>query len=352
MLHDEPLLFRRLLSGEAGAWATPLLAGLRVASGVYGWGVRLRNARYDRRGPTRVLPVPVISVGNITAGGTGKTPLVIDIVHRLEGLGMSPAVVSRGYGSIAGEPNDEERLIRRHCPTVACVSDPDRARGGETACRRFGADVIVLDDGFQHRQLARCLDIVVIDATCPFGYGRLLPRGLLREPPEALSRAHVIVLSRCDQISGHDLTRLEQRLRTLAGGAVHIKCHHAVIGCECLDGTPLSEPIAGKRAVLFAGIGQPRAFRNTVRGMGIEVVGERWFPDHHRYRARDIRSLTHQGRFPPHDLLLTTEKDAVKLAELPEHKATNIVVVRTAIDFLADGNTMLQSAVEHAIGAK
>ena len=152
-----PSLYQRIISGEAGPWATPIRAALCGGEVLYRAGVAVRNRRFDRRGADVTLSVPVISVGNITAGGTGKTPLVIDLVARLDRMGKSPAVVSRGYGSPAGEPNDEERLVRRHCPAVSYFANPDRAAAAEEACLRCGADVIVLDDGFQHRRLARAL---------------------------------------------------------------------------------------------------------------------------------------------------------------------------------------------------
>lgn len=341
--------YHRIIAGDAGMWAMPIRGALRVAEGLYACGVAVRNRWYDHRGPRAVLPVPVISVGNITAGGTGKTPLVIDLLGRLERMGCSPAVVSRGYKAYRDQPNDEERVIRAHCPGVACVSDPDRIRGGELALARFGADVIVLDDGFQHRRLGRTLDIVVVDATCPFGYGHLLPRGLLREPARNLSRADIIVITRSDQVSPVNLSRLGERLRNIARGAKHLECTHQVTGIDRLDGTPVEEPMAGKRAVLFAGLGHPQAFAATVRSLGVEIVGTSWRPDHHRYRGRDIEALLAPGRFGPHELLLTTEKDAVKIAELGDLQHLGIAVVKIAIDFRGDGGTILQSVLEQKI---
>jgi tetraacyldisaccharide 4'-kinase len=296
-----------------------------------------------------VLSIPVISVGNLTVGGTGKTPFVVELVKRLDRLGCSPAVVSRGYKAAVGEPNDEELLIRRNCPGVVCVSDPDRALACEIARSDLGADVIVLDDGFQHRRVARVLDVVLIDATCPFGFDHLLPRGLLREPVQSLQRAHIIVVTRCDQVSQADLARILGVLRKTAGDAVHLQCRHRVTSVECLDGTRVDGPLDGKRAVLFAGVGQPGAFATTVRSMGVDVVGECWWPDHHRYRYRDVSSLFRARRFPPHDMLITTEKDAVKLAGLGGIDRPDILVVRIAIDFADDGGTMLQEELERVL---
>jgi len=334
--------FRRIIAGESGLWAAPIRGGLRLAEILYASGVAVRNSRFDRRGPRHVASIPVISVGNITVGGTGKTPFVIHLVGRLEQMGLAPAVVSRGYGTAAGEPNDEERLIRKSCAGVVCVSDPDRALAVEVAQRQFGANVVVLDDGFQHRRLARTLDIVLIDATCPFGFGHLLPRGLLREPLESLRRAHLIILTRCDQVSRSDLSSIESKVHAIAGNTLQLKCSHRVTGLQRLDGTPVEEPLEGKRAVLFAGIAQPQAFLTTVRSLGIDVVGCRWWPDHHRYRSQDIDSLMGVGRYPPYDLLVTTEKDAVKLTDLPGVGQARIAVARVAIDFVDGDDTMLQ----------
>jgi tetraacyldisaccharide 4'-kinase len=338
--------YRRIIAGETGVWASPVRAVLRGAEALYAAGVAIRNARYDRHGPRTVLGVPVISVGNLTAGGTGKTPFVIELVKRLDRLGMSPAVVSRGYRAAESEPNDEERLIRKNSPGVTCVSDPNRAAAAEYARNRFGADVIVLDDGFQHRWLGRDLDIVLIDATCPFGFGHLLPRGLLREPLHALKRAQVIALTRCDQVSSTARQRIESRLHELAAEATHIQCTHRVTSIERLDGTPLEGSMEGTRAVLFAAVGNPRAFVTTVQSMGVEVVGQRFWPDHHRYTPRDLRALRRAGRFPPYDLLITTEKDAVKLASLRGVDPAGIAVVRVAIDFVANSGTILDSVLE------
>lgn len=345
------VLHQRIISGETGPWAGPVRAALAGGEILYRAGVAIRNRRFDRDGPSVTLPVPVISVGNITAGGTGKTPMVIHLVRRLERMGKSPAVVARGYGSSGGEPNDEELLIRRRCPSTAYVAKPDKAAAAEEAYVRCGADVIVLDDGFQHRRLARSLDMVLIDATCPFGYGRLLPRGLLREPPASLRRARVIAITRAGQISAGRLHELEGRLGRLAETATLIKCHHRVTGIDRVDGAPSGETVDGARAVLFAAIGNAAAFRHTARSLGVNVVGERWWPDHHRYARRDIDKLLRTGAFPPHDLLLTTEKDAVKLAALGGLDHARIRVIGIEIDFMGDGDKMLDQMLERAVGA-
>jgi len=344
-------LYRRIMSGEAGIWALPVRAALRAGSVLYGAGVALRNRRYDRCGPALTLDVPVISVGNLTVGGTGKTPFVVALVDRLGAMGLSPAVVARGYGGGVTGPNDEELLIRRRCPGVAYVSNADRVVAAEFAVREFGADVIVLDDGLQHRRLGRSLDVVLIDASCPFGYGHVLPRGLLREPVTALRRAGLVAITRCDHVSTQALECVRQRVIAISPDATVIECRHAVTGVDDLSGRALAGELAGKRAALFAAIGQPASFRHTVSALGIEVVGHRWWPDHHRYSHRDIDGLLHVDAFPPHDFLLTTEKDAVKLASFPAIDHASIGVVKIAIDFDGDGSTMLEHALKRVVAA-
>jgi len=172
---------RSLIEGKAGWMAAPALGALRAGSWLYGAAVTLRNRWYDgHTAPT--VSVPVISVGNLTVGGTGKTPMVMAVARCLQRLGGNPVIIARGYRAGPNGPNDEELLIRKRCPSVAYLAEKDRLAAAETAARRFAADCAILDDGFQHRRLARQLDIVLIDATCPFGFGYLLPRGLLREP--------------------------------------------------------------------------------------------------------------------------------------------------------------------------
>ena len=343
---SEQSLYRRIMAGQTAAWSAPVRAMLFAGELIYRTGVERRNRHYDRHGPRAVLPVPVISVGNLTVGGTGKTPMVIDLVQRLERMGFSPAVVSRGYKASGDEPNDEERLIRKRCPGVVYAADPDRTRAAEWACGVQGADVIVLDDAFQHRRLGRTLDIVLIDATCPFGYNHLLPRGLLREPPSSLARAGLIVLTRCSQASPAELDRVDARIRSLNGGAPLIRCDHRVTGVERLDGSPADRELAGKRAILLAGIAYPSAFAATVSALGVRVVGHRWWPDHHRYRPRDVDRLMKTARFAPHDVLITTEKDAVKLADLGTFDHVPLYVVKISIDFLQNGSTMIQHVLD------
>ncbi len=345
-------------------------AVLRRLSKVYGFGVGLRNRWFDG-GRERRLDVPVISVGNITTGGTGKTPVVIDLVARLMRRGLKTAVVSRGYRAGPDGRNDEQAIIERRCPGVINVGDPDRVRGGTLAIQRDRANVIVLDDAFQHRRVHRDLDIVVIDATCPFGHGHLLPRGLLREPPSGLSRAGLIVLSRSDQVDSASLERAELVIKAHAPSAPIVRSRHAVSRIVGLDEytrgvthsvrSPEHEspgfvsaddrnPLSGRRVVCFAGIGNPAAFRRTVESLGAHVVGDAWWPDHHHYLPGDVTDLLRPERFPEFDLLVTTEKDAVKLAGLAPLPMDLLRVVTIDVVYDADGAATIDAAIARALG--
>lgn len=345
------LLHHRVMSGPPTARTVPLRGLLSIAAFGYGFILRARNAWYDRKGALYQPSAPVISVGNITVGGTGKTPFVIDLVKRLERMDPAchVAVVARGYRAEGDGPGDEELLLRRHCPTAAYVANPQRVDAARVAVEKMRADVIILDDGFQHRRLARVLDIVLIDATCPFGHGHLLPRGLLREPLSSLRRAELIVITRSDQVSTSELGRLNDRLGRLAPAAIRISCRHAVTGVHWLDGRPVGRGLDGAKAVLFAAIGNPASFRSTAQMLGVKIMGERWWPDHHAYRAADIDRLRADSRFGAYDLLLTTEKDAVKLASLPELADMPIGVVQVAIACNADGDAILNEAIARAL---
>ncbi|MFQ5413264.1 MAG: tetraacyldisaccharide 4'-kinase [Phycisphaerae bacterium] len=348
----KPSRYTSIIAGTAGAWAWPVRAALTGVAWLYRAGVALRNRHYDRRRATVALPVPIISVGNITTGGTGKTPFVIELAQRLERAGRRVAVVARGYGAVEGGPNDEHRVITRHCPRAMCLANPNRVDAARHAHERLGADVVLLDDGFQHRRLARDLDIVLVDATRPFGYGRLLPRGMLREPITALRRAHVVVITRVDQVARDELAHIDARVRAAAPDAAHVHCRHVVTAVERMDGTPLDAPPAGRRAVIFAGIGNPDAFCATVSACGVDVVARRWWPDHHAYRQRDIDTIRRLARTHACDVTLTTEKDAVKLADLDGVDDLNVGVVRIAIDIMGDGDTRLQRLIDHALAAR
>lgn len=336
--------FRHLVDGSArGAVPTVgrlVLGGLAVP---YALAVTARNAAYDR-GLLRVVAagVPVVSVGNLTLGGTGKTPLVAWIAARLQAAGRRPAIVSRGYAARPGETSDEAAELAILLPGVMHRADRDRPAAAAWAVGH-GADVIVLDDGFQHRRLARDLDIVALDATDPFGCDRLFPRGLLREPVAGLARACGIVLTRADAVDEprrRDIHATVERIRAAAPVAAWTEAVHRPARLRCFSGAtrPLDD-LRGRRLFAFAGIGNPGGFRRTLGTLGAEFVGCRWFADHHAYAEGDLRAIAAAGREAGCDLLATTLKDLVKIRR-DDLEGMPVVAVEIALQTTAGGDDL------------
>ncbi|MCZ6598425.1 MAG: tetraacyldisaccharide 4'-kinase [Planctomycetota bacterium] len=286
---------------------------LRVPALLYGVVADLRRSLYDRGLlPVERLDVPVVCVGNLSAGGTGKTPMVAWLARVLAERGRRPGLLSRGYGA-----GDEMRELAELLPDVPREEDPDRAAGGRRLVGR-GADVIVMDDGFQHRRLHRDLDLVLVDATRPWGLPQppgggdpvcaLIPRGLLRERPSALTRADAIVLTRTDQASAEVCARLEAELEALAPGKPLTRARHRPRALRGPAGEELApEALAGAEVDLLSGIGNPEAFEETVRALGARVAEHRRFPDHHPFAPEDLEGLGRER------ILVTTSKDAARL---------------------------------------
>ncbi|MCP4251551.1 MAG: tetraacyldisaccharide 4'-kinase [bacterium] len=345
----EPVLYRRVMAGR-DVWSLPLRAVLRACSACYGLGVRLRNRRYDRAGAVGRVGVPVVSVGNVTTGGTGKTPLVIELARLLEQRGRRVAVLSRGYKADGDRPADELLLVSRRLPGLVCVGDPDRLGAARRVIDGHGVDAIVLDDAFQHRRVGRDLDVVVVDATCPFGYGHVLPRGLLREPLTGLRRADLIVVTRADLIEADALAALHDRLAELAPQADRVNCRHKPTGLFELDGRPADPPADLTGAVLcFSAIGNADGFEETVHRAGGDVRTHLRWPDHHRYDRADLNRLSTEAHRCNVKLLVTTEKDAVKLAELSYDWPVRVLALRIEIDFLDDGGTIVERALDRVL---
>ena len=306
--------FRSIVSGQRRgptAFAVRLL--LRGASVPYALAMRLRNRRYDRD-PARTVRVniPVVSVGNLTLGGTGKTPCVELVAGMLRDDDFTVAILSRGYGSTGGV-NDEAMLLEDNLPDVPHLQGADRTMLARTAMIELESEVLILDDGFQHRRLGRDLDIVLIDATEPWGYGRVFPAGMLREPRRGLGRANLIVLTRSDRVRPEVLASLEDEVRTLAGATILRSVHKPTM---LVSGDEVESPtvLNGQEVASFCGIADPANFRATVRGLGAEIVGEMVFADHHAYTREDVDRLrAWAAGFPEHVKIVTTQKDIVKL---------------------------------------
>ncbi|MFQ5733800.1 MAG: tetraacyldisaccharide 4'-kinase [Planctomycetaceae bacterium] len=317
--------FRELVSGERrGAFAATQRGGLWFLSLFYGFGVRLRNRAFDfGLKTTHDVDVPVISVGNITTGGTGKTPFVAFLADWFADRRTAAAILSRGYRAFAppvaaasGQPheraNDEKLVLDKLCPGVPHLQLPDRVASARTAVAERGAEVLILDDGFQHRRLHRDLNIVLVDALNPFGYGRMLPRGLLREPLRALKRADLIVLTRADQCSVDEKDRILGTIRRHAPGCNVAEVAFRATGLVNAAGeTAALSSLAGKPVVAFCGIGNPESFRRTL--CGCDVREFRAFADHHHYTADDLAEVSALLEHSDARSVVTTLKDLVKI---------------------------------------
>ena len=309
--------FRGLVSGQRrGVRASVIRAGLSLAEPFYRLGVRLRNRQFDteKREVHRVC-VPVISVGNLTVGGTGKTPMVEWLARWFRERGVRVALVSRGYGAEAGSRNDEALELEQKLPDVPHLQNPDRVEAARTAIEEFESQLILLDDAFQHRRIHRDLNIVLIDALEPFGYGHLLPRGLLREPVANLRRADVVVLSRSDAVSEHRRAEIQTNAIKHALQATWLEVAHQPQSLLSSSGNAIAlDTLKGQRVAAFCGIGNPAGFRHTLGELGTELVELREFPDHHCYDRSDIDDLRSWARDLQADAIVCTHKDLVKIA--------------------------------------
>jgi tetraacyldisaccharide 4'-kinase len=339
--------FRELVSGRRhGAGATALRGILRVAECFYAAAIGWRNGRYDR-GAAAVHRVgaPVVSVGNLTLGGTGKTPLVEWLAARFHARGVRVAVVSRGYGANRGEENDEARELRWLLPDVPHVQNADRVAAARQAIQAFQAELIVLDDGFQHRRIARDLDIVLLDALEPFGFGHVFPRGTLREPVEGLRRADVVVLSRADLLSPNERADIWQIVRRHVPTALCAETIHAPRELIVADGRRMPlETIRGQSVAAFCGIGNPAGFRHTLERCGCHIAGWREFPDHHRFTSKDVDLLADWSRGLGVSTILCTCKDLVKL-QTEQIAGQWLWGVRIELEFKT-GQELLESRLE------
>jgi tetraacyldisaccharide 4'-kinase len=338
--------YRKLISGQSSGFsATALRFLLAIAAAGYSLVVRLRNFLYSK-GLLKVHPVnaAVLCIGNITVGGTGKTPLVVWLCNLLS-QNYKCAILTRGYKAGAQESKgfkDEIAILAESCPEAGVIVNPDRVVGAAEAIDKHAADVLIMDDGFQHRRLARDLDIIAIDAMQPFGFEKLLPAGLLREPVSSLKRAGAAVITRCDQVTDAQLRGFEQILREINPSIIIARSIHIPVSVEypeptvipakagiqknnkkmdsCLRSTvrrpaenDYTEQLKGKKVFAFCGIGNPDAFLNTIKDLGTELAGSAVFDDHHHYTNACLTEITERAKKLGADLILTTQKDWTKV---------------------------------------
>jgi tetraacyldisaccharide 4'-kinase len=323
------------------------------ASALYRGAIALRNRRYDRPGAAHHVAVPVVSVGNITAGGSGKTPFVRWIAADLLARGIRPAIAMRGYGARPGAPADEAEEYRDLLPDVPVIEDPDRV----AAVRAFlaegdRADCVLLDDGFQHRRLHRDLDIVLVDGTRAGLDDRMLPAGYLREPAASLRRADAVVVTRVaapDPVLARTIAQHHGRL-PLAW------CDHVWRGVRCADAagerTVGLETLVGKLLLTVLGVGHPRAVRTQLARAGAEIVRDLPARDHARYDAAWIDRIRTEARAL--DAVLVTYKDWVKLRDLIDFAdwSVPILVPIVEIEPRAGGDALLELVHRVVRGAR
>jgi len=321
-LHD-------IVSGNANGIRAAAIRGiLGCLTPVYRLGLWWQNRKYPHA--SRSVDAPVISVGNLTTGGTGKTPMVVWLCRHLRDQNLRVAIVSRGYKSNESGVNDEALELETRLPDVPHLQDPDRVKIATIAIEELESQLIVLDDGFQHRRLKRDLDIVLIDATCPFGYGRMLPRGLLREPVSALRRCDAVVITRADQVEPETVEAIRKRV-----SSVHDKIPIATgrtVPTGFIQADYKLKPVStlsDEKCFVFSAIGNPAAFEKSME-QWVDVVGHQRFPDHHHFTRNELVELAKTAKQAGATTLVCTHKDLVKVAT---HRIENLPVWAMQIDF-------------------
>jgi len=359
--------FHRLISGRTRGPGAAIgrfcLCGLGKG---YGAAIAIRNLAYSQGiVKSHKVDAAVFSIGNITAGGTGKTPLVMWLYNyitqnsKLKTQNCRCAILTRGYKSIQNSKlktqnySDEPAILEQGCPEAEVIVKADRLAGAVEAVEKYNARAVILDDGFQHRRLARDIDIVTIDATRPFGYRKLLPAGLLREPVTALRRADVIVITRCDQVSENKLNDLEEKLRKISPDVLIARSVHWPVSAKCEDGTEIGiGQLKGRKIFAFCGIGNPQAFFKTVEGLGSELVGSKIYNDHHHYCDNDKTEILEQAAQLGADLILTTQKDRTKIGpETVPKKNIPLAYLAIELKFTA-GEDKLKQLIEETLAGK
>ncbi|MHC4680227.1 MAG: tetraacyldisaccharide 4'-kinase [Planctomycetota bacterium] len=352
--------YRKLVSGQnAGVVAGLLRCLLRLAAAGYAIIIAVRNFLYSRGWlKAHRVDAVVISIGNITTGGTGKTPLVLWLCKRISQR-HTCAILTRGYKATkdprlkAQDYADEVAILAENCPAAKVIVDPDRLAGAGEAVAKFGAKVLIMDDGFQHRRLARELDIVAVDATEPFGYGRLLPAGLLREPLTSLKRADAVVITRCDQVPEAELDRLEEKLHAANPNIVIARSIHSPVCVRSADNEEISvEQLKDRKIFAFCAIGNPDAFLGTIKTLGGEMAGSKVYDDHYHYTEHCLADICGQAEKSGADIILTTQKDWTKISGLVQRpQGVPLAYLAVEIQFVA-GQDRLTSLIEATLAGR
>jgi tetraacyldisaccharide 4'-kinase len=310
---------------------------------VYGLAVRGVQQAY-RIGLRKVhrLSVPVVSVGNLTWGGTGKTPMVIHLARALARKGKRVAVLTRGYGQ------DEVDLLRKSLNPIPILAGADRVASGERAIREWGSQLLILDDGYQQWRLRKDVEILMVDATAPFGNGFLIPKGSLREPVASAGRADLMIVTKAE-LNENGLPEVEKALRRVNESApIFLARYHptTLVRWPSEEAVPL-DALKGKRIAALSGIARPEAFEATLRSCGADLALKIRVADHHPYTVGEL--IRFMARCKRHGIpwLITTSKDAIRippaLAEhlAPDTQGVEILVLEIRLEFTPDEGELL-----------
>ena len=345
-----------------------ILSGLELLAKVYKRGVICKREKALK---SRIkLDVPVVSVGNITAGGTGKTPCIIELAEQMKACGIHPAVLSRGYksgfekeGGIVSDgkkivaaqkmAGDEPYMMAFRLPGVPVLVGRDRILSAKKAIE-LGADILLLDDGLQYWPLKHDLEIVLVDCTNPFGYGHMLPRGLLREPLDGLARADLFVLTKSNQVDDKTKDEITEKLHKYGGDIPVLESDHVPSALTSFSDWKkqricnVLEQRQGAKVLLLSGIGNPGAFWKTSEKAGLCPVEHITFKDHYSYSNEDIKKVFQKLKYTDAEILVITEKDAVKMIDLQGLKNSEIPVYVLSIkmEYSEHDRQILQSAWE------
>jgi tetraacyldisaccharide 4'-kinase len=261
------------------------------------------------------------------------------------------AILTRGYKAAKGQ-NDEPGMLAKNCPAAKVVINPDRLAGAIEAVKKHRAQALIMDDGFQHRRLHRDIDIVTIDAMQPFGYGRLLPAGLLREPVSALKRAQAVIITRCDLVSRNNLSELVGAISMINPNLIVAQTIHCPVFAVSGDKQIPLEEFRDKKTYAFCGIANPQAFLATVGVVGADIVGSKIYDDHHNYKVNDINDIYRDAAKLGAQMILTTEKDYNKLFQ-PASGEGDMVLAYLAVRLqFVDGADRIRELIERSLAGK
>jgi len=358
-------ILNRVWFDDANAYAVLKLVLVPLAI-LYSVGMHIRAFLYGKGlCQSHSLPCRVISVGNLSVGGTGKTPMVLYLAQCLAAQGLKVVIISRGYrgrleapGGIVSDGHkvlvgvrdsgDEPQIMARLLQGVSVIVGKNRYRAGQRALETFSPDVILLDDAFQHLKLQRDLDLVLLDCSRPFGNGYTLPAGELREPPRALGRAHATVLTRCpaDVAATENVrSKIADHMHGPVFESRHVPVIRDIIPTE--GAGPSEEPLTGCRVFAFSGVAKNDQFLYTLSGFNCEVVGNLQFSDHHFYTDNDLASIRREAERLNVDCIVTTEKDYVKVGSTARWPA-DLVILGIDISF-GDDTKRFQDFLENQI---